>query len=109
MRADSGTRAVKCLSAQGRRPARDPSRDLHPYLAHDVRVRRGPRRIQRPLGVSAAWSAAEETIETIGTLRSLEREGRLAITEAAGGVVIGVANPDEPAPASRYRGPGSQR
>jgi hypothetical protein len=29
-----------------------------------------------------------------GTLRSLAREGRLAITDAAGGVVIGVAAPD---------------
>jgi hypothetical protein len=30
----------------------------------------------------------------VGTLRSVAREGRLAITDAAGGVEIGVAAPD---------------
>jgi hypothetical protein len=45
------------------------------------------------LGGCPRLGALRKTLETIGTLRTLERERRLAITEAAGGV--------EPAPASR--------
>jgi hypothetical protein len=45
--------------------------------------------------------ALRQTLETIGTLRNLEREGRLATTAAGGRVVIGVAEPDEPGPPSR--------
>jgi hypothetical protein len=45
--------------------------------------------------------ALRQTRETIGTLRGLERDGQLAIAGPAGGVVIGVAEPDEPGPALR--------
>jgi hypothetical protein len=43
--------------------------------------------------------ALRTTLETIGTLHNLERDGPLAITEAAG-VVVAVAATDEPAPPS---------
>jgi hypothetical protein len=43
--------------------------------------------------------ALRTTLETIGTPHNLEREGPLAISEAAD-VVMGVAAPDEPAPPS---------
>jgi hypothetical protein len=100
MRADSGTRAVKCLGGQGRRPARDPSSDLHRYWlttfvsAEALVVCSVPWRCPR-LG------APRKTIETIGTLRNLERERRLAITETTGRVTIGVADPNPPAPTSK--------
>jgi hypothetical protein len=55
-------------------------------------VRRVDRRPER--------DPSADPLETIGTLRNLEREARLAMTEAGGGVVIGVADPDEPASAS---------
>lgn len=73
------------------RPERDPSSDPRPYwittsaFAEALVVSTVPWWCPRP-------GALRQTLETIGTLRNLEREGRLAITEAAaGGVEIGVA------------------
>jgi hypothetical protein len=76
------------------RPEREPTADLRPYwiamfaLAEALvvsnlacgRPRLGP---------------LQQALETIGTLRSLEREGRLVVTETADGVTIGVADPDD--------------
>jgi hypothetical protein len=36
-----------------------------------------------------------QTLETIGTMRNLEREGRLVVTETAEGTTIGLAVEDE--------------
>ena len=73
------------------RPERDPSSNPRPYwittsaFAKTLVVSTVPWWCPRP-------GALRQTLETIGTLRNLEREGRLAITEAAaGGVEIGVA------------------
>lgn len=45
----------------------------------------------------------QQTLETIGTLCNLQREGRLAVTETADGVTIGVADPDDGAQAPGCR------
>jgi hypothetical protein len=37
----------------------------------------------------------QQTLQTIGTLRNLEPEGRLAVTETADGITLGVTEPDE--------------
>jgi hypothetical protein len=81
-------------------PRRDPTSDLHPYWittfasADGLVVSSVPWRCPRR-------GAPRQTLETIGTPRNLERGGRLGITEPAGGVVIGVAEQDERALASR--------
>jgi hypothetical protein len=78
---------------------RDPSSDLHRYRLTTFAF------AEALVVSSAAWGcpqlgALRPTLETIGTLHNLEREGPLAITEAAD-VVMGVAAPDEPAPPPR--------
>jgi hypothetical protein len=78
------------------RPERDRVEDLRPYwiamfaFAEALIVSNlasGHPRLQ-PL---------TQTLQTIGTLRNLEREGRLTVTETADGVSIGVAEPDSDA------------
>jgi hypothetical protein len=84
------------LAAVDGRPERDRIEDLRPYwiatfaFAEALVVSNlasGHPRL-RPL---------QQTLQTIGTLRNLDREGRLAVTETADGITLGIADPDETA------------
>jgi hypothetical protein len=62
-------------------------------------VRWSDGRLERDPSSDRSLERCERRSRPIGTLHNLEREGPLAITEAAG-VVMGVAAPDAPAPPS---------
>jgi hypothetical protein len=75
-----------------------------PVLACGVRFRRGPRR----LGASRL-GVLRQTLERTAARHSVFSARATAITQAAGGAVIGVADPDEPLPRGRLLPGGEDR
>jgi hypothetical protein len=71
------------------RPERDPSSYPRPYRVTPFPVAEGPRHIQ-PSVTSGVLRDLRSRVS------NLECDGRLAITEAANGALIGVAAPDQP-------------
>jgi hypothetical protein len=79
------------------RPERDPSSYPRPYRVTPFPVAEGPRHIQPSVTSGVRRDLQRRSRRSRRTrVSNLECDGRLAITEAASGALIGVVAPDQP-------------